>query len=190
MMAIIEESTGDLKKQDSGFAKELFEWTEAIITALVFVVVVMLFLLRPANVEGSSMVPTLEDGDRLIFTDINYTPKRGDIVIVDSDELEKFIVKRIIATGGQTLDIDFQNGTVTVDGEVLTEDYINELTLLDEGGHTYPVVIPDDSVFVMGDNRQHSTDSRSSTVGFVKDQDIFGKVILRVYPFVKMGIID
>jgi signal peptidase I len=189
IMAIDNESIGGFPKQDGGFAKEMFEWTEAIVTALVVVMILMLFLFRPASVEGSSMVPTLADGDRLVFTDIDYTPKQGDIVIVDSEGLGKFIVKRVIATAGQTIDIDFVMGTVTVDGVLLDEPYINAPTMLDEGGHTYPAVVPADSVFVMGDNRMHSTDSRSDKVGFVNNQDIFGKVLIRVFPFDDIGFV-
>jgi signal peptidase I len=176
-------------RPSSGFARELFEWTEAVVTALAVMMIIMLFFLRPATVEGASMVPTLENEDRLIFTDFDYTPTQGDIVIVDSEGLGKFIVKRVIATAGQTIDIDFTTGAVTVDGVLLQEDYINEETLLDEGGHVYPVTVPDNSVFVMGDNRLHSTDSRDQRVGFIQNNEIFGKVILRVFPFEKMGFI-
>jgi signal peptidase I len=176
--------------QEQSFSRELYEWFEAIITALMLVIVVMIFLLRPANVEGPSMETTLHENDRLIFTDIGYTPEYGDIVIVDSEGLGKFIVKRVIATGGQTIDIDFTTGAVTVDGVRLEENYISSDTLNDEGGHTYPVTVPADSVFVMGDNRIHSTDSRSARVGFVKVDDIYGKVVFRFYPFSKMGVVE
>jgi signal peptidase I len=176
--------------QDQSFTKELYEWFEAIITALMLVIVVMIFLLRPANVVGPSMENTLIENDRLIFTDIGYTPKYGDIVIVDSEGLGKFIVKRVIATEGQTIDINFTSGAVTVDGVVLDESYISSDTLNEEGGHSYPVTIPAGSVFVMGDNRLHSTDSRSARVGFVDVDDIYGKVIFRFYPFSKLGVVE
>jgi signal peptidase I len=176
--------------QDRGFARELYEWLEALLTAMMFMLIIMIFLLRPANVDGKSMEPTLHNGDKLIFTDMGYSPSQGDIVIVDSEGLGKFIVKRVIAVSGQTLDIDFLTGKVTVDGVVLDESYIKSDTLRDEGGQTYPLVVPENSVFVMGDNRMNSTDSRDSRVGFVDDIDIYGKVVFRIYPFSKMGTVE
>ncbi|MDR0944512.1 MAG: signal peptidase I [Ruminococcus sp.] len=176
--------------QDQSFSRELYEWFEAILTALMMVIVVMIFFLRPANVEGPSMENTLHENDRLIFTDIGFTPEYGDIVIVDSEGLGKFIVKRVIATEGQTVDIDFANATVAVDGVILDEKYISTVTANDEAGHEYPVAVPPNSVFVMGDNRMHSTDSRSARVGFVNVDDIYGKVIFRFYPFSKMGVVE
>jgi signal peptidase I len=175
---------------DQSFSRELYEWFEAILTALMMVIVVMIFFLRPANVEGPSMENTLVENDRLIFTDIGFTPSYGDIVIVDSEGLGKFIVKRVIATEGQTIDIDFANATVKIDGVILDEKYISTLTVNDEEGHSYPVVVPDNCVFVMGDNRMHSTDSRSARVGFVNVDDIYGKVIFRFYPFSKLGVVE
>ena len=136
------------------------------------------------------MLPTLVDKDRLIVSYLFYTPKNGDIVIVNNDNpaLEKVIVKRVIATEGQTVDIDFDSGEVKVDGKVLQEDYINNLTLLDEGGHNYPVTVPENCVFVMGDNRMNSLDSRDSRVGFVPEEEILGKVSLRIFPFSRFGV--
>jgi signal peptidase I len=176
-------------KQDHGFARELFEWLEAVATALMLVIIVMIFVLRPANVDGRSMEPTLSNGDKIIFTDIGYTPKQGDIVVLDSEGLGKFIVKRVIATAGQKLEIDFITGNVLVDDVLLEETYINSDTLLDEGGQTYPLIVPENCVFVMGDNRMNSTDSRDSRVGFIEDYDIYGKVIFRVLPLTKMGMV-
>jgi signal peptidase I len=176
--------------QEQSFSRELFEWFEAILSSLVVVIIIMIFVLLPASVEGPSMENTLHENDRLIFTDIGFTPKYGDIVIVDSEGLGKFIVKRVIATEGQKIDIDFANATVKVDDVILDEKYISTVTANDEGGHTYPVVVPENCVFVMGDNRMHSTDSRSARVGFVNVDDIYGKVIFRFYPFSKFGIVE
>ena len=154
------------------------------------VILVFTFLLRIAVVSGESMLPTLQDKDRLIVSYLFYTPKNGDIVIVDCEDsiLDKVIVKRVIATAGQTVDIDFDAGTVKVDGAVLEESYINNLTQLDEGAHEYPVTVPEGCVFVMGDNRMNSTDSRSPLVGFVPVDDILGKVVLRIFPFSSIGV--
>lgn len=177
------------EKKISG-SENLFEWVETLVIAFFAVILFFTFIFRLAAVNGESMLPTLVDKDRLIVSYLFYTPKNGDIVIVNNDNpaLEKVIVKRVIATEGQTVDIDFDNGEVKVDGKVLQEDYINNLTLLDEGGHSYPVTVPENCVFVMGDNRQNSLDSRDSRVGFVPEDEILGKVSLRIFPFSRFGV--
>lgn len=177
------------EKKISG-SENLFEWVETLVIAFFAVILFFTFVFRLAAVNGESMLPTLVDKDRLIVSYLFYTPKNGDIVIVNNDNpaLEKVIVKRVIATEGQTVDIDFDNGEVKVDGKVLQEDYINNPTLLDEGGHSYPVTVPENCVFVMGDNRQNSLDSRDSRVGFVPEDEILGKVSLRIFPFSRFGV--
>ncbi len=177
------------EKKISG-SENLFEWVETLVIAFFAVILFFTFVFRLAAVNGESMLPTLVDKDRLIVSYLFYTPKNGDIVIVNNDNpaLEKVIVKRVIATEGQTVDIDFDNGEVKVDGKVLQEDYINNLTLLDEGGHSYPVTVPENCVFVMGDNRMNSLDSRDSRVGFVPEDEILGKVSLRIFPFSRFGV--
>ncbi len=177
------------EKKISG-SENLFEWVETLVIAFFAVILFFTFVFRLAAVNGESMLPTLVDKDRLIVSYLFYTPKNGDIVIVNNDNpaLEKVIVKRVIATEGQTVDIDFDSGEVKVDGKVLQEDYINNLTLLDEGGHSYPVTVPENCVFVMGDNRMNSTDSRSPLVGLVPEDEILGKVSLRIFPFSRFGV--
>ena len=177
------------EKKISG-SENLFEWVETLVIAFFAVILFFTFVFRLAAVNGESMLPTLVDKDRLIVSYLFYTPKNGDIVIVNNDNpaLEKVIVKRVIATEGQTVDIDFDSGEVKVDGKVLQEDYINNLTLLDEGGHSYPVTVPENCVFVMGDNRMNSLDSRDSRVGFVPEDEILGKVSLRIFPFSRFGV--
>ncbi|MCM1329257.1 MAG: signal peptidase I [Ruminococcus sp.] len=197
------EALDDDKKKEVTAAEEYLDWVETIIFSFFAVILFFTIILRIANVEGESMLPTLVEGDRLIVSHIMYTPEAGDIVIVNSengnvygennqvtavDGLGKVIVKRVIAVGGQTVDINFNTGEVKVDGTVLDEPYINDLTQMDEGGHQYPVTVPDGYVFVMGDNRMNSTDSRSNLVGFVDEEDILGKVVLRVFPFDSIGV--
>lgn len=170
--------------------KEFIEWIETCIFAFFAVILVFTFVVRQVNVDGDSMLPTLEDGQKLIVHHVGYSPARGDIVIVDSQGLGKPIVKRVIAMGGDTIDIDFDTGTVTLNGTVMDEPYIKDLTKLDEGGQTYPLTIPSGYYFVMGDNRMDSLDSRSERVGLVSADEIAGKVVFRLWPSDKIGKIE
>lgn len=181
---------------------DLLDLIESILCSVFLVFLVFTFLFRIATVEGASMVPALVNGDRLIISELGYTPQQGDVVIinarksyqldsaqqvVESEGLNKLIVKRIIALGGQKVDIDFNTGTVMVDDQVLQEGYINTLTTRDEGGMQFPVVVPEGYVFVLGDNRDISKDSRHPNVGFVPESEIMGKALLRVFPLDKFG---
>ena len=149
--------------------------------------VLLLFLLffRVAMVDGSSMYPTLKNGDRLLLISNLLQPefRQGDVVVVhEQDFADQYnLIKRVIATEGQTLDIDFEAGVVYVDGEALEEDYVNTPTNLDEGME-FPVTVPEGCVFVMGDNRNNSKDSRDPQVGFVDQREIFGKAVLVFLP--------
>lgn len=170
----------------------IFEWVEALIFAVFTVVFVFIFIARPVGVDGESMLPTLNHGDNLIISNLFYTPDIGDIIVLTQDTYEdgnKALVKRIIATEGQEVDIDFSLGEVYVDGILLDESYINEPTYLYEGVD-FPQVVPNDCVFVLGDNRNHSTDSRSQDIGMVHIDSILGRVIFRVLPFNDIGIVE
>ncbi len=166
---------------------EIIEWLESFVFAIFIVILLFTFIFRIVQVDGPSMEDTLHDGDRLILTHFNYTPKRGDIVVLNSEGLNETIIKRVIAVGGDTVSIDFLKGEVTVNGEVLKEDYIKELTYLEEGRAIKDLTVGDGQVFVMGDNRNHSTDSRNAKVGLVNNDDILGKAIFRIYPVSKAG---
>lgn len=180
----------DKDKEKNGTPyEELLEWVETIIFAFFAVILIFTFILRQANVDGESMMPTLQDGEKLIVHHLFYTPEIGDIVIVDSESLGKPIVKRVIAQAGDEVDIDFDKGEVKVNGTVLQEDYILDLTKEDEGGHSYPVIVPDNCYFVMGDNRMNSLDSRSAVVGFVPEEEIMGKVVFRLWPLDRVGAV-
>lgn len=169
---------------------KIFEWYDSLVFALVVIVLVFVFVCRIIVVSGSSMVPTLQGGDRVVVQSLLYQPERGDVVVVDSYiEYGDPLVKRIIAMGGDTVDIDFDTGQVTVNGEVLDEPYISAPTQ-QSFDVEFPLTVPEGQVFLMGDNRPHSTDSRSSQVGFVDERSILGKVLFRIAPFNRLGKIS
>ena len=170
------------QKKEEG--RDLYEWTQALVCSVLAVVLLFTFVVRLIGVDGHSMVPTLQDGDRLLVLnslwDSDY--EYGDIVVLRKESfLEEPIVKRVIATEGQTVDIDFASGNVYVDGELLEEDYINEPTYVEEGTE-FPLTVPEGSIFVMGDNRNHSSDSRSSDLGTVDTRYVIGRAVFLLFP--------
>ncbi len=171
------------------FIDEILDWLKTLAITFIIVILIFTFVARTARVSGSSMNNTLQHADFLILWSLLYNPQQGDIIAANCEGLEEVIVKRIIAVGGQTVDIDFKTGTVTVDGKVLDEPYLGTGTYLDEGGHNYPVTVPEGKYFVMGDNRMNSTDSRDPRVMFVDREDILGKVVLRLFPFSSFGTV-
>ena len=171
--------------------KELIEWVKAFVFAGIIVALIFGFVIRPVEVLGHSMEPTLQNSDRLIEWMLFYTPKQGDIVILsEKTGLDEALVKRVIATEGQTVEIN-EAGEVLVDGVLLNEDYIYEpIDQAHLGDWEYPVTVPEGCIFVMGDNRNHSTDSRYAEVGFVDVDEVIGKVFLRLSPLSAFGLID
>ena len=173
---------GEKQQRDGG--RDLYDWVQALVCSVLAVVVVFTFVIRLIGVDGHSMVPSLQDGDRLLvlnsmlYGDYQY----GDVVVLRKESfLEEPIVKRVIATEGQIVDIDFLTGSVYVDGVLLKEDYINELTFTEEG-MAFPLVVPEGSIFVMGDNRNHSNDSRDSRLGTVDTRYVIGRAVLLAFP--------
>ena len=178
--------TPDKAKKREG---DLFDWLQCIVTALVACVLIFVFIGRTIGVVGSSMVPTLEQGDRLIISKLFYTPQQGDIVVLQKDSFADYpLIKRVIATEGQTVDIDFDAGVVYVDGVALDEPYTAEPTVVRED-FDEPVTVPEGCIFVMGDNRNRSTDSRTDSIGCVDTRLIMGKALLRLTPLSKFGTI-
>nr|WP_317284414.1 MULTISPECIES: signal peptidase I [Oscillospiraceae] len=165
--------------------RDLYEWVQALVCSVLTVVLVFTFGIRLIGVDGHSMVPTLQDGDRLLVTTslLSGDYEYGDIVIIQKGSFAggEPIVKRVIATGGQTVDIDFETGAVYVDGTLLEEDYINELTFVEEGTE-FPLTVPEGSIFVMGDNRNHSSDSRDASLGTVDTRYVIGRAVLLAFP--------
>ena len=169
---------------------EIYDWMQSLVFALIICIIVFVFIFRIVDVSGDSMNPTLINGDKLVVSDVFYNPKQSDIVIFRKDEYKsEALVKRVIATEGQTIDIDFDRGRVYVDGELIDEPYIAEptYTQLDFQG---PQTVPEGCVFVMGDNRNASSDSRRAEIGMVDERLIVGKVLLRVFPLDSIGVPD
>ena len=176
------ESVRVREEQEEG--RDLYEWVQALVCSVLTVVLIFTFVIRLIGVDGHSMVPTLQNEDRLlVLNSILYHDYRyGDIVVLRKDTfLKEPIVKRVIATEGQTVDIDFSTGSVYVDGQLLDEPYINEKTYLEEGTE-FPLRVPEGSIFVMGDNRNHSSDSRDSRLGTVDTRYVIGKAVFLAFP--------
>nr|WP_297179224.1 signal peptidase I [uncultured Agathobaculum sp.] len=183
--------SGEKKKAEGRFSSELFGWGESLMTVLIFFVVVFTFFVRLIGVDGSSMYPTLQDHNIMLVSNLFYTPEKGDIVVLNKQGFwnDQPIVKRVIATGGDTVDIDEVTGDVIVNGEVLDEPYIAEKinTLEKMGDLTYPQTVPEGCLFVLGDNRNGSTDSRWSDLGMVDERYVLGHVLSVVFPFSSFG---
>lgn len=166
----------------------IYGWLDSLVFAIMLILVVFVFAFRIVGVVGDSMNPTLKSGEWLAVKSINSTINRGDIVIVTQpNDINEPLVKRVIAVGGDTLDIDFVRGEVKVNNEILDEPYINDLTNR-RGDFTGPVTIPEGYVFVMGDNRNDSLDSRFNSVGLIDERYILGVAEFRFYPFDNLEI--
>ena len=182
-MALFEKK--EQKEEQPGFPKSLVMYLHDLCWMLAVVMVLFLIFFRIIVVSGPSMKMTLLDGDYLLLvSNLTYRePKIGDVVVVSKESYDhgKPIVKRVIATEGQIVDMDFENGIVYVDGLPLDEDYINTPTNLDEGA-IFPQIVEENCVFVMGDNRNNSKDSRSLEIGQVDKREVLGKVAILMVP--------
>lgn len=171
--------------------REVYDWIQCLITALIICVMIFVFFIRVIDVVGTSMLPTLQHGNKMLVSGFLYKPKYGDVVVfkADSYDPDKALVKRVIAVGGDDINIDFDKGIVYVNGEPIEEPYINELTKtkLDFIG---PKEVPEGCVFVMGDNRNASTDSRDSRIGMVDSRLILGRVYFVLFPLDDFKLVE
>lgn len=206
------EQDGGKKKNKNGLFGEIFDCFETFCYALVLMMILFVFVFRFVTVNGTSMTNTLQHEDKLIISDMFYQPETGDIVVLDASDYfaDKYIIKRIIATGGQTVEIDFKQWTVKVDGVKLDESYV-DTTLAPAGTDmntdywvntsesverttkngrlvSAKFTVPEDMVFVMGDNRNGSSDGRM--VGCLEEDRILGRVLLRIGPRSSFGRVE
>ena len=180
-----------LSEKEKQTRHELYEWLRTLVCTVLAVVLLFTFVVRVVVVDGGSMRETLQDRDILLVLSDHLcgTYEAGDIVVLSKETFENGdpIVKRIVATEGQTVDIDFTAGVVFVDGEALQEDYIREPTWTPEGLE-FPVTIPEDHVFVLGDNRNESSDSRHIDLGPIDERMIIGRAIFLALPGETAGL--
>lgn len=172
-------------KEKFDLKKEIFSWVEMLVVSLVTVSLLIVFVGRLCPVKGSSMESTLHEGDCIITTAIHGKYRYNDVVAIRRKD-DTSIVKRVIGLAGDKIDIDFETGSVYLNDKLLDEPFINEPTA-EARDFSGPVTVPEGHVFVMGDNRNHSDDSRVAKIGMIDERNIFGKVIFRVFPLAQMG---
>ena len=182
------EKAEEAVEQQESMRVDLYEWIQSLMTALVICMAIFIFIIRVIDVSGSSMFPTLHDGDKMLVSNLFYTPHAGDVVVFKTDRYdpERALVKRVIATEGQEISIDFDRGIVYIDGPPAEGDYIAELTKtkLDFIG---PQTVPEGCMFVMGDNRNASTDSRKKEIGMVDQRMLLGRAYYVIFPLSDTG---
>ena len=180
-----------------GGVSGVFDWIRCVIIAISIVVFCLTFVFRLVEVDGSSMMDTLSNSDKVIVTNLFYTPKNNDIIVIShASDYNKPIIKRVIATEGQTVRLDYQNDRIFVDGVQLEEPYIKGSTFSNNISDLYMehdsngnFVIPEGKLFVMGDNRVVSLDSRNEKIGMIDVKDVIGKAQFVAWPFNHFGYI-
>ncbi|MDR2532614.1 MAG: signal peptidase I [Oscillospiraceae bacterium] len=205
----MEEKALPKKKTAKSAIHELYDWTESILAALIAVIIILVFVVRTTRVEGGSMLPTLHDSEFLAITHLYSGLKYNDIVVIyaknietDENEYGKPIIKRVIGLPGDTIYLDSGNGVIYRNDEALPTEYRDGLIY--EDGHVIndytrsrgempegaTWTVPEYHIFVLGDNRNYSKDSRNRDVGMVDQNYVIGRVILRITPFDKFGMVN
>ena len=177
-------------QEEFSIKAEIFDWLEAICFAIVAIILVFTLFFRSAQVEGSSMLPNYNEGDRLVLVNPAISKvETGDVVVITQPTVVGHpLIKRVIATEGQTVHINYITGEVKVDGIVLDEDYIMEpINSVPLDSIDYPFTVGKGKVFVMGDNRNASSDSRNAGIGEIDTRYILGKAIYRIFPLNSFG---
>jgi len=177
-------------KKTKSISKTVLEWAEELVIAVVIIAIAFTFLFRVITVTGTSMVPNYNDGDRVLVMGGALGVKRGDVVVI-TNVLDEPIIKRVIATEGQTVDFDYENKSVLVDGQTVDETEFGLKNGITDLPYTsfelleFPQKVPDGCVFVLGDNRSVSEDSRYQIVGMVDKRNILGRAVFHLFPFGK-----
>lgn len=189
-----------MPQKNNSFKNEFFDWLEIFTSSVIALVVLFTFVFKVVTITGNSMKDTLYNGEKIVISNVFYEPKAGDIVVIsrnvnntaitaEESNTDGPIIKRVIATAGQRVNIDFESGTVYVDDVALSEPYARTTTNR-QGDVEFPLVVPDGCVFVLGDNRNDSLDSRFSTIGdngMIDKRYILGKAIFRILPMNRFG---
>ncbi len=172
-------------QKDTSLGYELYLNVRTLVFVLAVLILVFTFVVRVIVVSGESMENTLQNGDSMLVWCLGYTPKQGDVVVVTQRSYQNdSLVKRVIATEGQRVDIDYNTSTVYVDGEALQEDYIKEaMRVPNYGEGINHVTVPEGCIFVMGDNRNDSADSRYPDIGIIDTRCIIGRAVMVLFPF-------
>ncbi len=190
-------------RHDAGMslARKIYDYAEMFVFALALVLLIFMFVGRLTVVSGPSMEKTLYDGEVMVVSTLGADYKPGDIIVFQSpySHLDEGIVKRVIAVGGDTVDIDFENWLVYVNGEPVARDadgnaavepYVNFVTAkMNQYDRTFPYTVPEGELFVMGDNRNRSNDSRGTDIGSIDTRYVFGKVYFRIKPLSRLGVV-
>lgn len=181
----------DSKKGKSGFHVSVYDMVSIVMSAFIIIAVVFTFVFRLVGVEGTSMTDTLQHGDWLLTVN-KESYERGDIVVItEPNYFDEPLIKRVIAKGGETVDIDYATSTVYVDGVALKEPYTREDFILQKFDDIdFPYTVPEGHIFCMGDNRNGSTDSRSNLIGSLDERYVLGKAVVRILPFGDFDIYD
>ena len=184
--------TGEKKGKEEEkltMGQELYQTLQSLVSIVLIVILLFTFVVRITVVDGISMENTFHNGNMVLTWSPGYEPKQGDVVVLTQKTFrEQSIIKRVIAVGGQRVDIDYDTGTVYVDNVALEEPYIKEIMRTPYFGEGINhVEIPEGCVFVMGDNRNHSSDSRDPDIGIVDERCIIGRAVFVVFPFADFG---
>ena len=190
----LQNQPGENQQEKKSDGRESYEWVQALVCSVLTVVLLFTFGARLIGVDGHSMLPTLQNGDRMLVLNsmLYHDYKYSDVVVLRKDTfLKEPIVKRVIATGGQTVDIDYDTGSVYVDGQRLEEPYIKEEMYRPPAATMQQThwEVPEGSIFVMGDNRNHSTDSRDDRLGTIDADYILGKAVFALWPMERFGAV-